>query len=336
MQTTTVGPARSWMPVLAQYRDPSLRRSLFEIAVTAGPFAMISVAASVLVARGQWWALALALPAAVFLVRLFLLQHDCGHGSLFRNRRLNDWVGRAIGVLTFTPYDYWKKTHAIHHGNSGALDRRDLGSLELLTVDEYRALPPFKRLMYRLYRHPAVLFGVGPAYMFVLQHRLPIGLMKDGARPWLSAMFTNLAIGLIVAGLWVATGSPAFILVHLVALVAAATMGVWLFFVQHQFENTSWDRDEDWDLHEAALHGSSHYDLPPVLRWLTANIGIHHIHHLNSRIPFYRLSTILRRHPELKAVSRVTLLQSLRCASLALWHEQSRRLVSFREARAAG
>ena len=275
----------------------------------------------------------MTVPTAGFLLRLFMIQHDCGHGAFFSRRRTNDWVGRVIGVFTLTPYDYWRRTHAIHHTTSGNLDPRGIGDVDTLTVGEYRARSRWDRLKYRLYRHPLVMFGIGPAYLFFLQHRLPVGLMSDGWQPWLSAMATNAAIGLIVGALIWFIGAMALVVVYLPALLLAASMGVWLFYVQHQFGEMTWSEGESWSLHEAALHGSSHYDLPMVLRWLTANIGIHHVHHLCSRIPYYRLPQVLRDHPELGAIGRLTLRESLWCVRLALWDEKQNRLVSFRDAR---
>ena len=232
-----------------------------------------------------------------------------------------------------TPYDFWRRTHAIHHATSGNLDRRGIGDVDTLTVREYLARSRWGRLKYRLYRHPLVMFGIGPAYLFLLQHRLPVGLMRGGWQPWISTQATNAAIALIAAVLIWLIGVKAFFLVHLPIMLLAAVFGVWLFYVQHQFEDTFWNESRGWDLHEAALHGSSHYDLPPLLRWFTANIGIHHVHHLCSRIPYYRLPRVLRDHPELRDIGRLTLLQSFRCVRLVLWDEAQRRLVSFREAR---
>ncbi len=280
--------------------------------------------------------LLLAIPAAGFLVRLFLIQHDCGHGAFFRHRLANDWIGRVIGVLTFTPYDVWRRSHALHHATTGDLDRRGMGDIKTLTLAEYRAMSLPGRLKYRLYRHPFVMFVIGPANLFLLQHRLPLGWMRAGWWPWVSTMATNAAIAAIVSLLIWLIGVKAFLLIHMPILILAASMGVWLFYVQHQFAETRWDRGPDWDLHEAALHGSSHYDLPLVLRWFTANIGMHHVHHLNSRIPYYHLPRALADHPELRDISRVTLWESLRCVRFALWDEQKRRLVPFRAARVRG
>ncbi len=200
-----------------------------------------------------------------------------------------------------------------------------------LTVREYRSSSLWGRICYRVYRHPLVMFGIGPAYLFILQHRLPVGLMRAGWQPWLSTMTTNFAIALVAATLIWFIGVEAFLLVHLPITLLAGSAGVWLFYVQHQFEHTLWEDDRNWSLHEAALHGSSHYDLPGLMRWFTANIGAHHIHHLCSRIPYYRLPQALRDYPELRGVGRITLLQSFRCVRLVLWDEAQRRLVSFRD-----
>lgn len=327
--------ARNWSIILNRYREPNGARSLVELAITLVPLMALWIGMWLFFDLGHYWlALPLAVPAAGFLVRLFMIQHDCGHGAFFRHRLANDWVGRAIGVLTLTPYDFWRRTHAVHHATSGNLDQRGMGDIDTLTVREYLALSRFGRLKYRLYRHPAIMFGVGPAYLFVIQHRLPVGLMRGaGWGPWLSTMATNAAIALIVATLIFFIGVKAFLLVHLPIMLLAASAGVWLFYVQHQFEETLWKENHNWTFHEAALHGSSHYDLPPVLRWFTANIGIHHVHHLCSRIPYYRLPRALRDHPELGDIGRLTLLQSLWSVRLALWDEHRRKLVSFRDLR---
>jgi omega-6 fatty acid desaturase (delta-12 desaturase) len=328
--------AVTWARILNRYRDPSVTRSIIELVITALPLAALWVAMwAALEYLGFWASLVLAIPAAGFLVRLFMIQHDCGHGSFFRAKPANDWVGRVIGILTMTPYDFWRRTHTVHHATSGNLDRRGMGDIDTLTVEEYLARSRWGRLQYRAYRHPIVMFGIGPAYLFLIQHRLPVGLMRAGWLPWISTMATNAAIALIAATLIWFIGVWSFLLVHLPIMVFAASIGVWLFYVQHQFEHTSWNEGDDWNLQEAALHGSSHYDLPHVLRWFTANIGIHHVHHLCSRIPYYRLTGVLRDHPELGKIGRLTLLESIWCVRLVLWDENRRRLISFRELRLA-
>jgi len=323
-----------WSKALVRYRSPNSLRGAMELAITAGPFLAIWLLAMIGMYFGYWLSLLLIVPAAGFLLRLFMIQHDCGHGAFFRHKALNDWTGRVIGVLTLTPYDFWRHTHAVHHASSGNLTRRGMGDIDTLTVREYLALSWLMRLRYRLYRHPAVMFGLGPIYMFFLQHRLPVGLMRDGWRPWLSTMLTNAGIAALAAMLIYFVGLKALLLVHIPIMLLAGAAGIWLFYVQHQFEGTTWKEEPAWNRHEAALHGSSHYDLPGVLRWFTANIGVHHVHHLSSGIPFYRLREVLRDHPELRDVSRLTLKQSIGCVKLVLWDEVGRRLISFRELRA--
>ena len=278
-------------------------------------------------------AVAIAAVNAAFLARLFMIQHDCGHASFFGNRTVSDWIGRTIGVITLTPYDVWRRTHAAHHSAAGHLGKRGMGDVVTLTVAEFRNLSAFGRLRYRMYRHPLVLFGLGPFYLFFLQNRLPVGLMRAGARYWISAMGTNLAIACVLVVMVYFGGVPVLLAVFLPMTLIAASIGVWMFYVQHQFETTSWDHEPDWQLHDAALHGSSHYVLPGILRWFTANIGVHHVHHLQSRVPFYRLPEILRDHPELDQAQRLTLRESFACVGKQLWDERSRRLISFAEAR---
>jgi len=327
--------AAAWARALRPYRLANRMRGARELAVTSSGF--------VLLAYSMLWAVenqvlflyaVLLLPAAGFLVRLFMIQHDCAHRSFFPSRRANDLVGRLIGIATLTPHDHWRMSHSFHHASSGDLDRRGIGDVYTLTVAEYMARSRWARLRYRLYRHPAVMFGVGPLYIFLLHNRWPVGFMRKEWLPWLSTMGTNLGIVLTFASLVAAVGLRPLLWVYVPTVVIAAVTGVWLFYVQHQFENTHWARSARWDAHEAALYGSSHYDLPTVIRWFTANIGIHNVHHLSSRIPFYRLPEVLRDHQELRSVGRVTLLQSLRGVGLVLWDEEQRRLVSFKQLRA--
>jgi acyl-lipid omega-6 desaturase (Delta-12 desaturase) len=315
--------ARRLAQLLSAYRRPNQPRSIAELAITALALVLLWTLAWFSFWMGHFWATPfVAIPAAGFLVRLFMIQHDCGHGAFFSRRLVNDCVGRAIGVLTLTPYGFWRRTHAIHHASSGNLDARGIGDIDTLTVSEFEALSRWEQLKYRVYRHPFVMLGVGPLYLFIFQHRLPVGLMGEGWRPWASTMGTNAGIAGMCALVVSLVGIKAFLLVQLPITLLASTAGVWLFFVQHQFEQTFWRHKESWSFHEAALYGSSHYDLPPLLRWLTANIGIHHVHHLCSGIPFYLLPNVLRDHPELREIGRVR---------LALWHEEEKRLISFRD-----
>ena len=323
---------RDWHKILMHYREPNVRRSTIEILATAVPFVIFWALAWASLEISYALSLLLVLPSAAFLLRLFLIQHDCGHGAFFRSRGTNDWVGRVIGVFTFTPYEFWRRAHATHHATSGNLSRRGTGDITTLTTTEYENATFLQRLRYRLYRNPLVLFVVGPAYLFLLQHRVPRGQMRNGWTPWISAMATNVGIAVVVVSMMWLVGVKPFLLVHLPVVLLAASVGVWMFYVQHQYETVYWEHEEDWTLHEAALYGSSYYDLPGPLPWLTANIGVHHVHHLYSRIPFYRLSEVLRDHPKLAAIGRITLRDSLSTVPLTLWDERLKRLVSFKEA----
>lgn len=325
--------AREWVKILSQYRAPSLSRSLFEVAATLVPFLAIWALA--------WWAMSISYGLAVgialfngpFLVRLFAIQHDCGHRSFVENRALGDLIGRLIGVLTVTPYEMWRHAHAVHHSASGNLDRRGLGDIRTMTVREYQAAGKLERLYYRIYRNPIVTFLLAPGILFLIVNRLPFGFMGQ-RRFWISAMGNNLGLLALLGLVYAYGGWAPILLIFLPSTVFASSIGVWLFYVQHQFEHTHWEEEADWDMHEAALHGSSHYVLPPVLQWLSANIGIHHVHHLNSRIPFYRLPEVLRDHAELAKGAQLTIRESLATAKLHLWDEEGKRLLSYKDARA--
>lgn len=325
--------AREWVQVLAKYREPSTFRSSSDSQLTLVPFALLWALAWAALSVSYWLALAIAMLNGVFLVRIFVIQHDCGHASYFASRRVQDWVGRCLGVLTLTPYDVWRRTHSIHHSHHGNLDQRGIGDVLTLTVEEYRARSPMGRFLYRLYRHPLVLFVLGPSYLFILQNRLPVGLMNQGWRFWISAMGTNAVIAISLALMVWLGGFMPLLLIYLPTSVIAGTIGVWLFYVQHQFEETHWSNSEDWQVHQAALEGSSHYVLPQPLRWFTANIGIHHVHHLYSRIPFYRLPEVLRDNQGLAEAQRLTIWQSFKSVNLHLWDEKLQKLMSFREAK---
>jgi len=329
-----VSNARDWVRVLARYREPSTWRSSFELAITLGPFILLWALAWWALSISGWLTLGISLVNAGFLLRLFAIQHDCGHAAFFSSRRTSDWVGRVLGVLTLTPYDVWRRTHSIHHSSAGNLGRRGIGDIHTLTVAEYRELGLLGRLQYRLYRNPVVLFGLGPSYLFFVQNRVPLGLMAQ-TRYWLSAMGTNLTILAALAVVFYFGGIMPILLIFVPSTLLAATAGMWLFYVQHQFETTHWEENEAWDLHDAAFHGSSHYVLPRPLQWLSANIGIHHVHHLYSRIPFYRLPEVLRDHADLAEGNRMTIRESLANARLHLWDEKTKRLLSFAQARGA-
>jgi len=315
----------------APYLGPDSRRSAIQLAGTAIAFAGFWVAA--------WWALEvsylltllLAIPASGFLVRLFMIQHDCGHGSYFKSRWARDIVGFCIGILTLTPYQYWRKTHAHHHAHSGDLDLRGFGDVETLTVREYLALPRKKRLAYRGYRHPLIMMTVGPLFHFVVKHRYPWDVPRDWTKAWASIWWTNAALAGILVAAYLTIGLGPFLMVQApITLISAAT-GILLFYVQHQFEDTYWHRKPDWDFFEAAVYGSSHLVLPRPLQWLTASIGIHHVHHLSSRIPNYRLKECLAANPELQQATRITLRDAARLFRLTLWDEDAEQMIGFRD-----
>lgn len=279
-----------------------------------------------------WLTLALAVPAAGFLVRVFIIFHDCGHGSFFRSRRANDFWGVVTGVLTFTPYRQWRHDHAIHHATSGDLDRRGTGDIWTLTVREYLEGPRWKRVAYRLVRSPIVLFLLAPPYVFLVQHRLPS--RASGPRERWSVLWTNVTLVGIVVLMSLAIGFERFLLIQLPVSMIAGAAGVWLFYVQHQFEGADWKRRREWDFVGAALNGSSFYRLPKVLQWFSGNIGFHHIHHLSPAVPNYNLEKCHRAEPLFQSVNAVTLWGSLKSLSFRFWDEQQERLVGYRRLRA--
>lgn len=315
--------------MLAPYRRCDLRKSIWQLASTLMLFMLVFALMWVYVNIAIWVTLLLAVPAAGLIVRLFVIHHDCGHGSFFRSRRANHIVGFVLGAMTLTPYMSWRWTHAQHHAASGDLDRRGYGDIPTLTVREYLRKGWWGRLMYRLYRHPLVLFGLSPAVLFLFIQRLTYDLPRENRAARASVHWTNVVIAVYAAVLCWFVGVGPFLLVHLPIMCIAGSAGVWLFYVQHQYEDAYWRRGEEWSIADAALRGSTFYDLPRVLQWFTANIGFHHIHHLDSRIPNYNLQACYEENPSLQVVKRLTLRESLRCIFVKMWDEQEGKMVGF-------
>jgi omega-6 fatty acid desaturase (delta-12 desaturase) len=319
----------SWSARLASYKGADFSRSVRQLALSALLFAGSWTLMYLSLSVSYWLTLLLAVPTAFFLIRLFIIQHDCGHGSFFASSRAADIVGSILGVFTLTPYHYWRKTHALHHATSGNLEHRGFGDIDTLTVDEYMALSRWGRFKYRLYRHPVVLFGVGAIIHFFIRHRLPTIVPRDWTRERRSILWTDVGLAAVIVIIGSLLGFRQLLMVHLPVALVTTIVGVWLFYVQHQFEPTYWEHDDRWQYDEAALQGSSYYRLPKLLQWATGNIGLHHIHHLHPRIPNYRLQRVLDEHEELRDVPTLTLLESFRCVRLTLWDERARRLVPF-------
>jgi omega-6 fatty acid desaturase (delta-12 desaturase) len=321
--------------LVTPYARPDNPRGSRELLYTAIPFLALIAVIFYGLDRGIWWAsLAMVLPAAAFLVRLFIIQHDCGHGSYFKSRWANDLLGRVIGVFTLTPYAFWRRDHSVHHATAGNLARRGVGDITTLTVREYLARPAWDRFFYRVYRHPLVLFVVGPAYQFLILHRIPRGSPAKNRKTWLSIFGTNLALAIIAITVALSLGWRPLVIGYMPVMMLAGSIGIWLFYVQHQFEDTYWEGEQHWDFEVAAFEGCSFYDLPSFLHWLTGHIGFHHIHHFSSRIPSYRLRAAFEGIPALRRAKRLGLLESLKCARLTLWDEERRKLVRFADIRA--
>ena len=329
---TSCRPSRSWREIAAPYARADPRRAVAQLLNTGLPFLIVMLVLLCGARRHPGLTLPLAVPGALLLVRLFAIQHDCGHGSFFASRRANDLVGRTLGVLTLTPYAFWRRSHAVHHANSGNLDRRGTGGVRTLTVHEYQSLSLWQRLRYRAYRHPMILFGFGPVFLFVIRHRIPTVSPFRDWKIWGSILGTNATLAAMVMLMLLTMGGSALLLGYLPVILLAASTGIWLFYIQHQFEHAYWETGSDWNFHAAALKGSSFYDLPAVLHWLTGYIGFHHIHHVCSKIPNYRLRECFDQNPEFRDARRLTLVGSLKCSRLSLWDEERGLLVSFRHA----
>ena len=320
-----------WREVLAPYAVPCPRRGLTSVATSALPYVALCVAMYLSLSVSYLLTLALAIPAAGFLVRVFVVFHDCAHGSLLPSKRANNVVGSVLGLFVLSPFRRWRHDHAVHHATSGDLDRRGVGDVITLTITEYQARSPRGRLAYRLIRNPLVMFGFGPVIAMVIGPRI----VAKGARKRMrnSVLGTDVALVLLVGGVCWLIGWQAFLIVWAPAALLAGSIGIWLFYVQHQFEDAYWQSSAEWTYADAALRGSSYLKLPTVLRFFTGNIGLHHVHHLNARIPNYNLPRAHAASPMFAAVPTLSLWDGLRSVRLKLWDEQAGRLVTFAQAR---
>lgn len=322
-----------WRDIVARYQEPDWRRSAWQLVNSVVPYLTLCVAMYFSLAYSYWLTLALALPTAGLLVRIFVISHDCGHGSFFKSARANNFWGALTSYLCYNPYYYWKHEHALHHAGTGNLDRRGHGDIWTMTVQEYCDASPRLRLAYRLYRNPVVMFVVGALYIFLVDYRIAPKWVNDKERK--SVFRMNLALLATVAVVYFTIGLQAFVLIQLPVVALAAASGAWLFYVQHQYEGVYWARKDEWDFVAASLDGSSYYRLPKVLQWFTGNIGFHHIHHLSSKIPNYNLARCHRENPIFEKVHQLTLWTSMRCLKFRLWDEERAELVGFERLRDA-
>lgn len=325
--------APNWRQIVAKYQKPSLKKSIGQILNSIVPVLIILVASYF--TRSISWPLTIALCAlgGLFLVRVFIIFHDCGHGSFFRSKKANDVLGFITGVMTFTPYRYWRWQHAVHHGTSGNLDHRGTGDIWTMTVREFKEATPWMRFRYRISRNPIVVFVIVPIFLFWVYQRFAFD--DANKRDRRSVLWMNVALLVYITGMSLLFGFKDFFFIQLTLTLVSGTAGVWMFYVQHQFEDTYWRSGEDWDYLSSAMQGSSYYKLPKVMQWFTGNIGFHHIHHLSSRIPNYNLEACHKSEPLFQEVAELTLWTSLKSINLRLWDEESQKLVSYKHLKAA-
>ena len=325
------GPSlRDLDPLLMKYRTASPWRSMWQLSTTLTLFFASWTLAYLSLSVSWWLTLALAFPTAMLVIRLFIFQHDCGHRSFFKSKRANDVVGQLLSMLTLTPYYAWRREHAMHHASSGDLDRRGkAGEIWTLTLQEYREASLWWRFVYRLFRNPIILFCIAPFFQFVVRQRFALELPKEWKRERRNVYLTNIGLLAVFSTAAWSLGLWPVLAVQIPVMAIASSVGVFLFYIQHQYENAFWENNEDWDFVQAALAGSSHLRLPKWLQWFTGNIGLHHIHHLDSRIPNYQLQACHDANPALQDVVELTLWSSFGCANMKLWDEEQQKMVGF-------
>ena len=321
----------TWRTMIAEYQRSSLWRSIWQIINSFVPYLLLLYAMYRSLEVSYWLTLILAVPAAGFQVRTFIIFHDCGHGSFFRSQKANDIVGMVSGFFTLTPYFEWRHNHAIHHATGSDLDNRGVGDVWMLTVKEYLGRSRWGRFVYRFYRNPLVMFVIGPLFMFLVSHRFASS--KSGPREKRSVLWTNIALALIISAIGYSIGFVPFVLIFLPTIWIAGASGLWLFYVQHQYRGVYWARHAEWSFFASALNGSSFYKLPKILQWFSGNIGFHHIHHLSPRVPNYSLSKCQKEIPLFWSVQPLTLLSSLHSLALRLWDEEKQVMVGFSKVR---
>jgi omega-6 fatty acid desaturase (delta-12 desaturase) len=328
MSTESKATRPAWFKTTRKYEQVDLRKSVWQLVNTFIPYIVLwhLMIRTIHLGYSYWLTLALAVLAAGFSVRIFIFFHDCGHGTFFASRRARTILGYIAGILTFTPYHDWSHNHRVHHATAGDLDRRDVGDVWTMTVEEYLAAPKSQQLLYRLVRNPLFMLGIGPIYIFLIANRF---VKNDKRRERQSVWITNLALLAIMLVASQTIGLQTYLLIQLPVILIAAAAGIWLFYVQHQFEGVYWARHEEWSPIKASLEGSSYYKLPKILQWFTGNIGLHHIHHIRPRIPNYNLQRCYDETPEFQAVKPITLRTSLKSLRMNLWDEAAGKLVSF-------
>lgn len=328
--SVTQEPAR-WKEVVLKFQQPSVARAVWQVVNTIGPYFLLWWLMYISMSVSLWLVLPLAILAGAFLVRIFIIFHDCGHGSFVQSRLANDILGTITGILSFTPYYHWRWEHSIHHSTSGDLDRRGVGDIWTMTVQEYLESSRWKKFAYRFTRNPFVLFGLAPLFLFLVHQRFANS--KANPRERHSVWLTNAAVAALAVGLSSIFGLVPYLIIQLMVTLVAGAVGIWMFYVQHQFEDVYWERGENWDYTSAALHGSSFYKLPRILQWFSGNIGFHHIHHLSPRIPNYNLERCHEADPMFQQVKPITLISSLKSLTFRLWDEKHKKLVGYRRLR---
>ena len=318
-----------WKTLVSKYHKSNLWKSIWQLSNSLILFVMTWYLMYLGLRISYWVTFALAAPAAGFTIRLFIIQHDCGHGSFFASKKYNDLTGMFLSIFTLTPYHYWKKSHAIHHANTGKIERRGVGEIYTMTTDEYEHASLWGKLKYRVYRNPVVLFIFAPSFLFVILYRFPNYRVKALKPVRLSAYLTSLAIVIFASGIIYFIGFKSFLMVQIPVTFITSSAGMWLFYVQHQFEDAYWKNEGNWDYANAAMQGSSYYKLPKILQWFTGNIGFHHIHHLSPKIPNYMLEKCHNENSLFQNGVVLTLRSSLNSVLLNLWDEKEKKLISF-------